>query len=58
MSKKVEVFQKIVSEVDAALKRGEGFSLSSLRDRANKLMNSENFFSNRELKVLFKTLWI
>ena len=55
MSKKVEVFQNIVSEVDAARKRGEGFPLSSLRDRTNELMYSENFFSNRELKVLFKS---
>ena len=33
VSKKVEVFQNIVSEVDAGCKRGEGFPLSSLRDR-------------------------
>ena len=43
MSKKMEVFQNIVSAA------GEGFPLSSLRDRANELMNSEIFFSNREL---------
>ena len=53
VSKRVEAFQNIVSELHAALKRGEGFPLSSLRDRANELMNLENFFSNRELKVLF-----
>ena len=55
VSKRVEAFQNIVSEIHAALKRGEGFPLSSLRDRANELMNLENFFSNRELKVLFKS---
>ena len=40
--KKVEVFQNIVSEVDAALKRGEGFPLSSLRDRAKISFPIEN----------------
>ena len=44
VSEKVEVFQNIVSEVDAACKGRKGFPLSSLRDRANELMNSENFF--------------
>ena len=41
--KKVEVFQNVVSEVDAALKRGEGFPLSSLRDRAKISFPIENY---------------
>ena len=32
---------------------GGSFPLRGLRDRANEIMNPENFFSNRELKVLF-----
>lgn len=46
------VFHSVVGETCSGLKRGEGLALSDTREYANQVINAENAFQNRELKVL------
>ena len=51
MPKKLEILNQVITEIEGGLSCGDGFTLSSIRDRAISLMNGGEF-TNRELKVL------
>jgi hypothetical protein len=51
-STKTKVFNDVADDIDSDLTQGKGYALSDLRNCCNQKLNSENNFSNREIKVL------
>ena len=54
-SKKLSIFEDMLSDIDPKLHEGEGFTLSSLRNIANEKMSersSVSSFTNREIQIL------
>jgi hypothetical protein len=52
LSPKLKAFHELVANIDPALSRGEGYSISNLKEQANQLAGVDSPFTNRELKVL------
>ena len=51
-TQKKEVIDIFLNEIKPDLLKGQGYSMSDIRDRVNKLLDSEKSINNRDLKVL------